>query len=292
MSIKNQAKAYSLSVVLMIFIVSILTTAFGSEITGRNYELYNIQFKTDRLGLYQVTIESHERPSHETLPFISSSYFPYSTLSDQTEIDNTAPEARYHAQGITKVDVIFATGKLSQQKQLQDYIGAFESQLNAAGNYIDAVVEQVETQDIGFSDQFLWNFCVNGRIIQASSGTFYGNRVEEGIDGSITASGNSLTFKGYGESPIYDYALYPNTSDGKLVIEFTIREVNADWHTLDYSGFNIGCAPGNPHSGYSVAFTQNSVNVSGPGVNQSFSKPSGSAFTIHAEADPKMEQYW
>lgn len=149
MSVKNQAKyIYSLSVVLMIFIVSILTTAFGSEITGRIYELYDIQFKTDRLGLYQVTIESHERPSHETLPFISSSYFPYSTLSDQTEVDNTAPEARYHAQGITKVDVVFATGELSQSSQMQDYMDTFESNLQSASNFIDAYVEKVETSTI------------------------------------------------------------------------------------------------------------------------------------------------
>lgn len=154
MSVKNQAKyIYSLSVVLMIFIVSILTTAFGSEITGRTYELYDIQFKTDRLGLYQVTIESHERPSHETLPFISSSYFPYSTLSDQTEVDNTAPEARYHAQGITKVDVVFATGELSQSSQMQDYMDTFESNLQSASNFIDAYVEKVETSTISTSDQ-------------------------------------------------------------------------------------------------------------------------------------------
>ena len=137
----------------MIFIVSILTTAFGSEITGRTYELYDIQFKTDRLGLYQVKIESHERPSHETLPFISSSYFPYSTLSDQTEVDNTAPEARYHAQGITKVDVVFATGELSQSSQMQDYMDTFESNLQSASNFIDAYVEKVETSTISTSDQ-------------------------------------------------------------------------------------------------------------------------------------------
>lgn len=217
MSVKNQAKyIYSLSVVLMIFIVSILTTAFGSEITGRTYELYDIQFKTDRLGLYQVTIESHERPSHETLPFISSSYFPYSTLSDQTEVDNTAPEARYHAQGITKVDVVFATGELSQSSQMQDYMDTFESNLQSASNFIDAYVEKVETSTIDISSmsaEEILNTWIN------FPGSQYGSNYQAGWRASngVLYTTENVNFTGFYSD------LYLSTTDG--IYEFSMLEV-------------------------------------------------------------------
>lgn len=41
---------------------------------GREYntsELYDIKFRTSKLGLYGMTIESHEIPSNEWLTFIS-----------------------------------------------------------------------------------------------------------------------------------------------------------------------------------------------------------------------------
>lgn len=115
-------------------------------------ELYNIEFRTNKLGLYGMTIESHEIPSNEWLTFISHDYFPYTTLSDQTEVDNTAPSAVYSAQGIVKVDVVFATGELSQSTQMQDYMDTFESVLQSASNNIDARVEKVETSTISSSD--------------------------------------------------------------------------------------------------------------------------------------------
>lgn len=231
MSVKNQAKyIYSLSVVLMIFIVSILTTAFGSEITGRTYELYDIQFKTDRLGLYQVTIESHERPSHETLSFISSSYFPYSTLSDQTEVDNTAPEARYHAQGITKVDVVFATGELSQSSQMQDYMDTFESNLQSASNFIDAYVEKVETSTISSNDAGAAEIFNNWTNYPDNTGQW-----------TFNASDNSM-----GSTRNVSWTGFWNDKDQQatdLVIEYKSKEVirQADIGSLDYP--NANCHP-------------------------------------------------
>ena len=120
---------------------------------GREYntsELYDIKFRTSKLGLYGMTIESHEIPSNEWLTFISHDYFPYTTLSDQTEVDNTAPSAVYSAQGIVKVDVVFATGELSQMDRLEGYTDTFTSILEQAGNNFDVQVTAVETVTGGF----------------------------------------------------------------------------------------------------------------------------------------------
>ena len=122
---------------------------------GREYntsELYDIEFRTNKLGLYGMTIESHEIPSNEWLTFISHDYFTYTTLSDQTEVDNTAPSATYSAQGIVKVDVVFATGELSQMDRLQGYTDTFKSKLDAAENHFDTQIQAVETSTISSDD--------------------------------------------------------------------------------------------------------------------------------------------
>ena len=121
---------------------------------GREYntsELYDIKFRTSKLGLYGMTIESHEIPSNEWLTFISHDYFPYTTLSDQTEVDNTAPSAVYSAKGIVKVDVVVAIGEFSESSAIKDYIPTFSSKLNSAGNAIDAHVQELES---AFNSEF------------------------------------------------------------------------------------------------------------------------------------------
>lgn len=126
---------------------------FNGYEEGREYntsELYDIKFRTSKLGLYGMTIESHEIPSNEWLTFISHDYFSYTTLSDQTEVDNTAPSAVYSAQGIVKVDVVFATGELSQMDRLEGYTDTFTSILEQAGNNFDVQVTAVETVTSGF----------------------------------------------------------------------------------------------------------------------------------------------
>lgn len=121
---------------------------------GREYntsELYDIKFRTSKLGLYGMTIESHEIPSNEWLTFISHDYFPYTTLSDQTEVDNTPPSAVYSAKGIVKVDVVVAIGEFSESSAIKDYIPTFSSKLNSAGNAIDAHVQELES---AFNSEF------------------------------------------------------------------------------------------------------------------------------------------
>lgn len=286
-TMKIRGHRITCALLAVVLILANIAPALADTQSGESTVYYESNIKPKDIGNYQFKVESHENPSHEWLPIVGKNYFPRTISTFNTEVDNTAPSATYKANVISKVDVIFAIGKLSQSEQLQNYIPTFTSKLNAAGNNVDAVVEQVETQDIDFSDEFLWDFVINGRKEQMSSGTLEAGRYEEGIDGKIIANGDTITFRGYGASPIYDYALFPSESDGKLVIEFTIKEVNADWHTLNYSGFNFGCAPGQPKSGYSVSFSRSSIGVRGNGINTSVPKPGGSEFSIEAVVDPK-----
>lgn len=118
--------------------------AAGGNVT-QNYEA---SIKTSELGNYSIDLESHEIPSNEYLPIIGKEYFPYSTASFTTEVDNTRPSALYHTKSVGKVDVVFAIGDTSQSEALQNFIPTFKTKLETAGNFIDANVELVKTSTI------------------------------------------------------------------------------------------------------------------------------------------------
>lgn len=138
----------------------ITSTAFAGE--GTVY--YDASIKAPSLGNYQFNVETHEIPSHEYLPIVSKDYFPVTTAQFQTEVDNTAPSATYEAKALTKVDVVFAFGDMSQAKTMQDNIPNFESKLNVASNNIDAYVQKVETGSVDLKNAFQWNTDVSSRI--------------------------------------------------------------------------------------------------------------------------------
>lgn len=125
---------------------------------------YDAKVKAGSIGGYEFNIEAHEMPSNEVLPIVGKEYFPVTISKLLSEVDNTAPSALYRANTVTKVDVVFAFGKLSQQQQLEQMIGNLERQLNASGNHIDAVVETVETQEMDMQNSFAWITDVNSSI--------------------------------------------------------------------------------------------------------------------------------
>lgn len=183
---------------------------------GREYntsELYDIEFRTNKLGLYGMTIESHEIPSNEWLTFISHDYFPYTTLSDQTEVDNTPPSAVYSAQDIVKVDVVFATGELSQSSAMQDYMDTFESKLTAASNNIDAKVEKVETSTISSEG-------AGAQIIYDTWQPFQ-RSIKSGfrVSGNILMAPNAESFAGFFDPNGF------NTTDIDFTTTFNTRDI-------------------------------------------------------------------
>lgn len=124
----------------------------GTAFAGSTIAYYDVKIKSDKIGNYQFNVESHEIPSHETLPIVDKSYFPSTVASFATEVDNTAPSATYSSSLISKVDVIFAVGESSQTSELVNYIPTFTSSLQASSNHIDANVKQVETSTIDMSE--------------------------------------------------------------------------------------------------------------------------------------------
>lgn len=198
---------------------------------------YDTVIKTSGLGRYQFEIESHEKPSHEVLPIISKEYFPSSTVDYDTEVDNTAPDATYSATEVVKVDVIFALGKLDQTEQLQNYMGSFESRLQSAVNNIDAKVEQVKTQEIGFGGNFDWELSGGG------DGT--GPRVTFGD----TPNGSWIFFDGYNYAGPRDGAWMPLQGNGKLSIEFDVDASTINNHPGGEFVFRFGSAESGPDDG-------------------------------------------
>ena len=87
------------------------------------------------------------------MPIVSKDYFPSTTAQFITEVDNLPPSATYEAKALTKVDVVFAFGEMSQSQQMQDYMDSFEQRLGSAGNNIDAYVQKVETVTGGFNSE-------------------------------------------------------------------------------------------------------------------------------------------
>lgn len=115
---------------------------------GESTVYYDASIKAPSIGNYEFEVETHEVPSHEWLPIVSKDYFPSTTAQFITEVDNLPPSATYEAKALTKVDVVFAFGEMSQSQQMQDYMSSFEQRLGSAGNNIDAYIQKVETSTL------------------------------------------------------------------------------------------------------------------------------------------------
>lgn len=157
--------------------------------SGSSTAYYDTYAKVPKLGNYEFEIETHEIPSHEVIPIVGKEYFPYTTAKYISEVDNTPPSAVYKAKGVAKVDVVFALGKTDKAQALQDYIPAFTQRLQSAGNYIDANVQQVETDTIDMSSFGAREIFNTWRKMPASNGR--GDQIWELNEskGSIFAEG-------------------------------------------------------------------------------------------------------
>lgn len=188
---------------------------------------YDTYAKVPSLGNYEFEVESHEIPSHEVLPIVGKEYFPYSTMKYTTEVDNTAPSAKYKAMPISKVDVVFALGKLNQSEQLIDYMNNFATALGTASNSIDARVEKVETSKVDMQKAFQWETDVNGSI---GSVGFQNNGSIVNIRGNRTNLGkNAIYIERDKQNPnitfSFDYTLEFGDSISAAGVMFNLRRV-------------------------------------------------------------------
>ena len=130
--------------------ILVINIPFASALSSTEY--YESSIRAPSIGNYEFKIETHELPSKEYLPIVDKSYFPSTVVSLFTEVDNLPPSATYEAKPLSKVDVVFAFGEMSQSQTMQDYMDSFESRLSAAGNNIDAWVQKVETSTIDMNN--------------------------------------------------------------------------------------------------------------------------------------------
>lgn len=258
------------------------------ESAGARY--WDVSFKTGLLGKYKITLNCDKKPAEDTLPGIEDSTSATNAVVLYTEVGNTAPSALYHKNPYSKVDVVFALGKVSNDAEYKAQTSALESLLNASGNYIDAEVAEIKTIDVSFSDSSKWLFYVAN---QPHRGTGYINSgvEEEGCPpGYVNASGNSIRFGGYGSTAYYDYGMYQTTLMEKLTISFTVTAEKFDTHTLSHAGFNFACPAGNSRGGYSIAMDHSSFYLKNNRTGQrlwSTSRREGAAYTVKIISDPK-----
>ena len=130
-----------LTVIILMTVFAIISTtvSYGwtvqdEDVAGglgtitRDY--YSINFTTDKLGYYQVTINTYERPYQEVLPIISSNYFKTSESKLNTLVNNIPPNARYNATPVTKVDIVYNNSYYSNNSLLQSALEEMVAELN------------------------------------------------------------------------------------------------------------------------------------------------------------------
>lgn len=188
-------------------------------LAANEIQLYDVKIKPDTLGKYEMYVEAHEVPSNEVLPIVDSSYFPVSSTTFTTKIDNTAPSATYEAKKIAKADVIFALGETAQASLLANSIASFTARMEAAGNYLDVDVKQVETSTIDMSQFGAQQIFETWRKMPESDG--FGEKVWllNMSEGQVYAEGNRTKSTG----PHRSVMIIDGTEDGFKTTDFTME---------------------------------------------------------------------
>lgn len=189
--------------------------AFAYEDKTTTY--YDTIIKAQDLGNYKFNITTHEVPSQEWIPIISKDYFPVTVASFVTEVDNTAPSAKYKSKPVTKVDVVFALGELNQMKQLESYMTNFESKLMTASNSLDAQITSVETVAGGFD------------MADADVETIYNFWDQYPNPNNFTLNGNKLI------NAVYEWNGYPSSRrPGSTSVFNQVFIESNSWEATDF----------------------------------------------------------
>lgn len=200
-----------------------ITTGYATS-ENPNADVYDtFGFRTANLGKYKIELTATEVPYYETLPLdkVSGLYdkFPSSTWIGYTEVDNTAPSARYGTPiPKIKVDIAFATGSLGNQMDaFQNGISALEAKLRDSRNNLDVKIQYVETVTLD----------LNALTSQQILDTWYnypglGGHYEAGwyADGSTLTTTSNVNWTGFLNWT--DEAL--NTTDGTYEFELTFKD--------------------------------------------------------------------
>lgn len=259
---------------------------------GNGARYFDLDFKTGWLGRYRIELSCMRNKAGAILPIIPVTEKATNSVVLYTEVANTAPSAKYHMNPWAKVDVVFALGKVSNDKEFKSQASSVKAMLEGAGNYIDAKVSEIKTVDVSFGGVNDWGFQVAEQW-HAGSGYINSHKEEAGCaPGSVEAYGSNIRFSGYGSTPFYDYGLYQKPLMEKLIISFTVTAEKFDTHTLDNAGFNFGFPIGEPRSGYSVYMDRTSFALKDNRTGHIYwSEPrqEGRAYTVKIVCDPKNQ---
>lgn len=228
--VNRLVKKATSTLIVTSLIVGSCPLALADYQDGESRVYYESSIKAPSIGNYEFEVETHEVPSHEWLPIVSKDYFPSTTAQFITEVDNLPPSATYEAKALTKVDVVFAFGEMSQSQQMQDYMDSFEQRLGSAGNNIDAYVEKVETSTIDSNDAGAAEIFNNWTNYPDSSGNWTFNQSDNSM-----GSTQNVAWTGFWNEESQD------TTD--VTIEYKSKEVIrvADQAPINYP--SIQCHP-------------------------------------------------
>lgn len=243
-------KRYRVTVLSFLLIMIMPVNAFCVDYTGVSRVYYDAYIKNSSLGNYRFEVETHEVPSHEVLPIVGKEYFPYTVNQFDTKVDNTPPSATYDSMVLSKADIVFAVGELSQSESLQSYIPVFTGKLESASNHIDARVEKIQTQQANLSNGFPWT-----KDIDTTRGNI-----------NITNSGKNVTMIGNDSNPGKN-ALWVIPEKSTIKQNFAF-DYNLDFgDSFSAAGFMFNLKQkGEGVQGYAVVFMNRASTLFGQGL--------------------------
>ena len=161
---------------------------------------YDLEVRTSNVGMYQFYITAREEPYQNHLPIsvVGHEYFPLSTLTLTTEVNNKIPSATYSKSNVVKVDIVFAVGEYGQASTLLNNQTSFLNALNSNVNIdakivktINTVISKVDMNEVNpwivFSD---WEqYPVKNSFQLTSDGKYLINHGGQGDEFVITLDG-------------------------------------------------------------------------------------------------------
>lgn len=121
------------------------TGSTNSYISEKGLKTFDGQFTVPYLGKYKIELKCKRVSGGTTLPTLDLPIASEAATILYTEVDNTPPSAMYSLLQKTKVDVVFASGRYSQNSALKAALPAFKAKVGSAVNHIDLNVQELKS---------------------------------------------------------------------------------------------------------------------------------------------------
>lgn len=108
---------------------------------------YEFTLKVKQLGNYNILLESHEIPSHETIPIVGNEHFPSTQVKYITEVDNTKPSAKYSMHQTHKVDIWYNNSHYDKSQAFRQELDTIVSELKSPSLGLDVQFNQIDTYE-------------------------------------------------------------------------------------------------------------------------------------------------